>query len=211
MRRLDANATTANPLIILFKSEVPAIITELAERQGFTCRDAGFAFACSRQKDSAAVLALGASPPPVTPLPLGTKLSVLDNGSGMPFLGSGWSLAGENFRWAETDSTTFVGRFPKPLCNGLSFRALIVPLAYGDYVVRTAHVRLNGQPVGDISVSGTTIQEVSVDVPLSGHCLEHALIELQFDNIRSPRTLGMNTDDRLLNWAFQWFEITAEE
>ncbi len=209
MRRVDAAAVTANPLLVLFKDSVPAVLAQMAQHQGFACRDAGFALACSRRTDDPAVRALGADPAAATPLPLGTRLSALKDGDGLPFLGAGWSVADNHFRWGEGEAAIITGRLAAPVCGGLTFRALVVPLAFGDHIVGTAQVLLNGVPAGTLSVSGSGLQEVRMAFPPAAGCLDAATVELRFDGLKSPHELGMNQDVRRLTWAMQWFELAA--
>jgi len=44
-------AVTPNPLIVLFKHEIPSFLAYQATRSGLDCRDAGFAYVCSSQGD----------------------------------------------------------------------------------------------------------------------------------------------------------------
>jgi Family of unknown function (DUF6311) len=209
LQKIDAESVTSNPLIVIFKDSFPASVLKDEAAADFACRDATFAFACSRQRDHPAFVALGGEIEPLR-MPLGTQLGIGQGGSGLPFLGAGWSAAEGHFRWLDGDVASLIGLLEQSVCNTLTLHASVLPFSYGDYVVRHAKVILNGQSAGEITLPGPGSQVISHSIALGGRCTDTVKLELRFEDLRSPKDLGMNADPRRISWGVQWFSLTGD-
>jgi hypothetical protein len=205
--RLDAASVTPNPLVIVFKNRVPAHLLKSDVAEGFACRDANFAFVCSRQSSEPAFVGLGTEFQ-VPGLPLGEPLAVGEGGRGTSFLEAGWSDPEGVRRWAQGRETSIIGGLDQPVCQSLSFKALISPLSKGSYMPHRARVTLNGQAVGEIVLHTPDEQVVSHTIPLGGRCIDRVRLKLHFEALQAPKDLGINDDPRKLSWKFVWFSLT---
>ena len=73
LQKIDAESVTSDPLVVIFKYGFPASVLKSEPAAGFACRDATFAFVCSRQQDNPPFVALGREFEPAR-MPSGTPL-----------------------------------------------------------------------------------------------------------------------------------------
>jgi hypothetical protein len=208
---IEAGSITPNPLVIALEPAWPwpPTVLPIEAAAGFICRENSRTIVCSRRADDAKFIALGKELEPPGFLPVGKELSVAKQGAGTPFLGVGWSLADEQLRWATGPNTVIIGTVGKPICNTLVFKALVMPMSFGDYFVGSAKLTLNDRDAGEIAVNGSAQQVVQRDILLGGHCINVIKLELHFSKLRSPKELGMNTDTRYVSWLFRWFSVAG--
>lgn len=206
---IAADAVTKNPLVIVLKSAWSPTLLVTGATNGFACRETVNLVVCSRNQSDPVFAKLGEQ---IRPVALGTQreLSAANQGAGVPYLGIGWSVADQHVRWASGPETTIAGRLEKPICNSLTFRALVTPLSFGSYIAATATLALNDTYVGDISLSSPAQQLAQHTIPLGGRCVDNIKLGLHFTDLKSPAELGMNPDSRKLSWLFQWFSITGD-
>jgi hypothetical protein len=205
---IAAHSVTPNPLVIALKNAWPQFLLTTRAIDGFSCREAPSVVVCSRNSADPIFVRLGKELKPI-PLPVGKELWAAKQGSGTPFLGIGWSLAENEVRWASGPDTTIGGTLDKPICNTLIFRALVSPLAFGNYVVASAKLTLDDREVGEILLKGPSPQVVQQAIPLGDRCVNAIKLGLHFSKLRSPYDLGMNTDTRDLSWLFRWFSVAG--
>jgi hypothetical protein len=208
-RDIAADAVTNNPLVIALKSAWSPTLLVTGATNGFACRETVNVVVCSRNQTDPVFTKLGDT---IRPVALGVQkeLSVAIQGAGVPYLGIGWSLADQKVRWASGPETTIAGRLEKPVCNNLTFKALVTPLSFGNYIASTAQLSLNETHIGEISLSGPTQQIAQHTISLGGHCVDTIKLGLHFTDLKSPVELGMNSDSRKLSWLFQWFSVTGD-
>jgi hypothetical protein len=204
--RLDSVSVTSNPLVVVFKNRMPVQLLKSDVAEEFACRDADFAFVCSRQSNAPAFVALGTEFH-APAIPLGAQLAVGEGGRGASFLEAGWSDPEGGRRWAQGRVTSIMGKLDQPVCQSLSFKALVYPLSKGAYMPRRAKVILNGEAAGQIVLQTPDEQVISHTIPLGGRCTEEVRLELQFEALRAPKDLGINDDPRRLSWMFVWFSL----
>jgi hypothetical protein len=206
---IAADAVTKNPLVISLKSAWSPTLLVTGATNGFTCRETVNLIVCGKNPIDPVFTRLGGE---IRPIALGTQreLSAANQGAGIPYLGIGWSLADQYVRWASGPETTIAGRLEKPVCNSLTFKALVTPLSFGNYVAATAKLTLNDTEVGEISLSSPAQQLVQHTISLGGRCVDTIKLGLHFKDLKSPAELGMNPDVRKLSWLFRWFSVTGD-
>jgi hypothetical protein len=89
------------------------------------------------------------------------------------------------------------------------FEAMVKPFSSGSYRVGTAKVILNGRDSGRIELGDADKQIVRSTIPLNGHCVREATLELHFEGLRSPLELEGKHDIRQLSWQFDWFSVSG--
>lgn len=215
---MTAAPSTSNPLVILFDRVTAAQLSLTQAASGFGCRDNLGLVVCSRRTKDPSFVAFGNPFEPQLPLlPLNKELSLGIGGDGSAFLGTGWTpsrldaaVGASDYRWAEGARTYLLGRLDKPLCSSLIVSAALSPLSRDQYAVDRARVTVNGDYVGDITLTERIWDTVRYRIPLGGHCLTDIALGLQFSDLQSPKQLGINEDDRKVSWAFRWFSIAGE-
>jgi hypothetical protein len=208
--KINAASVTSKPLVIIFDGTLPIHLLKSKAAEGLTCRKGPFAFVCGPQTEASnPVFAALGQEFETSDLPLGAKLSVGEGSEGIPFLGDGWSVGDHQSRWAEGNKTSFFGRLAQPVCDALSFEALVTPLSFKDYSVRRARVFLNGEASGTMNLEGAVAQVVRSTIPLNGRCIQDVMLELKFSGLKSPNDIGMNPDVRKLSLLFNWFSFSG--
>jgi hypothetical protein len=207
-KNLKALATRDNPLIIAISNEIDAsVLSAAAERDGLACRQTSFAYVCSSH--ASAIAAVGSGLSEVPTVSLEENVSVAAAGFGLKFLTDGWSIPSPWGVWGVGPESVFTIRLKKPACSALVMRAKIIPFSSGDFVVKAAHVHVNGLPAGVVTAAGTREQSVRIPLPIS-ECTDTVRVSLGFVDLKSPQELGSGTGTWRLNWGFQSFTLQAE-
>ena len=204
---LRHGAVGQDPLVVLLGSEVtPNLARGVAAASGLRCVGASFGYACSSEPLRPAVLALGSPLGPEETIALGEPVPVSAGAGGLRFLGAGWAEPGPWGTFGMGPESRISARLAQPAGGDLVMEAQVIPVSFGDYLVREAAVALNGQAAPPARLGGPGEQRVVLALPNPG-CAERVEVALRFDGLRSPQQLGMNTDPRLLSWALREFTI----
>lgn len=114
------------------------------------------------------------------------------------FIGSGWFSEIESWGGIWSAQSTAQIRLPMPTKPPHSIEFVANALVTPTHPVQRVEVSLNGQPIRTVVLKGATDNQFTIAIPSS---IQHALsleIGFRFLDAISPKTLGMNADDRTL-------------
>jgi Family of unknown function (DUF6311) len=212
VKNIAADSVTQNPLVVIFDRTVAAQLSSRRAMAGFNCRDGSGMIVCSRNATDPAFTALGMPFRTETAmLPVEEELSIGKQQKAEPFLAVGWWDPEGQWRWGRGEETSIVARLSRPVCSTLVFKAMVLPLSSGPYVVDRAKATLNGAAAGEITLTERAPHVMQHEIPLGERCVQDVDIGLHFSDLRSPQELKINDDPRKLSWMFQWISIGGGE
>ena len=119
---------------------------------------------------------------------------------------SGWSTTEGNYAWTEGTSARLalpIPADPGPLTVKMKLRGLIQP---PDLPFQPVAVYVNDQKVADWEVAESA--SFTVQIPAEVSKVDETLnLEFRIPKATSPKTLGLNTDDRILGICVYSIEI----
>lgn len=145
---------------------------------------------------------------PDTSYQLGTIIRFNDSGSSERFRGSGWSYTEADHTWTEGNSAflTFSGLAPS---QPLTLKMALAGLTKDPQLhAQTAAVYANGKKVADWQVAGRKEYIVSIPADVMGDT-GTLVIEFRIPKAVSPKSLGVNTDPRILGLCV--FQLVIEK
>lgn len=190
--------TSPRALLVLMKGSVSPSFVAYGLGPDVKCREARYAYLCSRAPLDGALEAVGSAVNPPA-MPLNTPLD--PNGDGSHFLAQGWTATSSVYRWAEGERVRFLGRLPREVCGAIEFSAEIVPFAFKDYAAKTAVVEIHGGASKTIELDRLGQQRIDLVFPLE-RCIDHLDLTFHFRELKSPLDVGLNSDPRRVTWGF---------
>lgn len=208
-RNFRSLATQRVPLVVALKNQInAAVVREASTRSDMVCREADFAYVCSSDRLVAALQTLGGTlnhPPTVS---LGEVISMRRNDRGSLFLNAGWGEGAADYVWGvgPVSSLTFITA--QAICGRAVLVLRIRPFAIPGFIVDRATVAINDSSPRMLQLSGPGESTLNIPFSLSA-CSSFISVTLSFSGLRSPNSLDLNRDPRLLNWRLFSFSISS--
>lgn len=143
------------------------------------------------------------------PLTPNEMLSVSALGSGIPYLGDGWSDIEKWGVWSEGSVATLF--FPLETNAVNTIRFVVRPFLSGAVSEQTVRVLLNNQPVTTWTLNNAQPTEIDIVIPesLKPSIAEAGglILEFQLPNATSPSALGLSDDQRRLALGLSSFTL----
>ena len=208
VRNFRSLATRRNPLVVALKNQMNgAMISEASASAEMVCREADFAYVCSSDPFVASLETLGGNldPPPTVALGEVVRMGKGDRGS--QFLNAGWYEGAADYVWGSGLVSSLAFTTEQAICGPALLSLRIRPFAIPIFTVDRATITINDTIPRTLQLSGP--DEMTLNVPFSqSECTSFFAISLEFSDLRSPNSLGLNRDLRFLNWRLFSFTIS---
>jgi hypothetical protein len=125
--------------------------------------------------------------------------------SAEPYLWYGWGIDEERFRWADARKATVI--FSVREITDARLHMKIAPLIIPKKVEQqTVHLRLNDHWLDTMTLKEPSSLEYSRLLPRE-LLKQNNVLTFEFPDARSPKSMGVNDDTRLLSMAVVWLEV----
>jgi hypothetical protein len=123
------------------------------------------------------------------------------------YLGYGWSVPETFSRWTDRGMALIAFRFEHP--GPAVLRMKLTPfLVTGKLDRQHLSVKLNNQPVGQLTLRETVLKEYSVALP-ANLLRDQNIVIFELPDAESPKNLGVSEDTRQLGINVQWLLIDS--
>jgi hypothetical protein len=123
------------------------------------------------------------------------------------YLGYGWSVIEPLSRWTDRGKAVIAFRLDHTGPAVLRFK-LAPFLVAGKLDQQHLRVKLNDQPVGQLTLRETNLQEYSFALPVNLF-RERNILTFELPDAEAPKNLGISEDTRLLGVSVQWVQIDS--
>jgi hypothetical protein len=115
------------------------------------------------------------------------------------YLGPGWGAVWKGCRTSEARSVEL--RFRTEASGPHRLRMM-----GGTFRAQRVTVRVNGVEVGELRHDGGSLRSLEVTIP-GGLLRRDNVVRFDLPEARSPQSLGLNDDPRLLGLTLEWFRL----